>query len=109
MIEHSQTDDEIQAQIEAALAADHIYVNQILSDEHFRDNLPRSSQLITPRDESTEALFRARSEARSYVRREKTAVVFDPASLTAYIYEPHQPLRILRGNPNPPPEEKLTW
>lgn len=103
------TEDELQEQIRVALEANWIYTNQILCDEHFRDNLPRSSQLITPRDGSKEAMLRARSEARTYVRRDKTAIVFDPESLTAYIYEPNRPLRILRGNPNPPPEEKLTW
>jgi hypothetical protein len=109
MIKQRQANSEIQEQISAAIQADMIYMNQILIDGHFRDNLPRSSQLITPRDGSKEAMFRARTEARSYVRRAETAIVFDPTSLTAYIYQPNHRLRILRGNPNPPPEEKLHW
>ena len=109
MIEQRKSDAEIQEDIDSAMNAHQIYMNQIIDDQQFRENLPQSSQLIIPKDGSKEAVSRARSEARSCVRREKTAVVFDSALVMAYVYEPTKPMRIVRGNPMPPPDEQLNW
>jgi len=109
MIGQRKSEEEIQAEIDATMEADRLFLNQIMTDEPFREAVSLSFQLIIPKDNRKETLYEARNEARSYVRREKCAVVFDAPRLTAYIYEPHKPLRIVRGNPSPPPEERLRW
>lgn len=109
MIEQQKSAEGIPAEIDAAFEADRLFLNQIMTDEPFREAVSLSFQLIVPKDDRKQALYEARKEARTYVRREKNAVVFDPSRLTAYIYEPHKPLRIARGNPSPPLEERLRW
>mgnify|MGYP001224260869 CR=1 FL=1 len=101
MIEQHRFSEVQTDEIKAAMRATIAYTNLIFEDRSLRENLPASSQLITVRECNKNAMFKARSEARSHVRSGTAAVVFDPFTMTAYVYEPNQPLRILRGNPNP--------
>jgi len=99
MIEHYRFQPELSTEFEAAMRATILYSDLIFRDQTFRENLPASSQLITLRENTKQAMYRARTDARAYVRTGATAVVFDPTTLTAYVYEPDQPLRVLRGTP----------
>ena len=83
MIGQKKSDEEERAEIDAAFEADRLFLNQIMTDEPFREAVSLSLQLIIPKDDRKQALYEARTEARSYVRREKSAVVFDASRLTA--------------------------